>query len=167
MIEQILQFLKENGLVMAVVAIAAAVVLTWGPRLLPSGAGAGLPMVVTFDTVKYTNATRAVASQFLKNESSGEAAALLLDLPERVRVSIARIAGPDSVVLLKQTVVQGAMTDITDEVLKDLGLPTNVPTQDPTAVSLDHAPTQLNLTGRGFGASRGAPLAAPGAAVLP
>lgn len=110
------------------------------------GPAASLPAVVTFDTVKYTNATRAVASQFLKNDAGGEPAAILLNLPERVRASIGKIAGPGTVVMLKQTVVQGAVEDITDAVLKDLGLPTNVPTQDPTAFALDQAPTQLTLS---------------------
>lgn len=129
-------------------AVALGLLYLMGTALGTGGlrASPAMPTVVTFDTVKYTNSTRAVASQFLKNESNGESAALLLNLPERVRDSIEKVAGPGTVVMLKQTVVHGAVADITDQVLEDLGLPTNVPTQDPTAFALDQAPTQLTLT---------------------
>lgn len=104
--------------------------------------------VVTFDVVKYANATRAVASNFLKQDAqaaTADAGTLLLNLPERTREVIARIAGPGTLVMVKQGVVQGQSTDITDEVLKTLGLPTNVPTQDNAAYALDVAPTMLHL----------------------
>ena len=104
------------------------------------------PVVVTFDTMKYTNSARAVASTFLKQDASaGEASALLLNLPERVRASITKIAGKGTLVMLKQAVVQGQSQDITTEVLKDLGLPTEVATLDDTAYSLDTAPTNLRV----------------------
>lgn len=112
----------------------------------------GTPAVVSFDVVKYANATRAVASSFLKHGQGGvadDAGALLLELSERTRATIARVAGEGTLVLVKQGVVQGQVADITDAVLKELGLPLNVPTQDPAAYELDVAPTMLRVLPQG------------------
>jgi hypothetical protein len=131
----------------ALVAAALVLGVMHFSGTLRTGASASVA-VVTFDVVKYTNATRAVASSFLKNDAQGASAdsgTLLLNLSERTRETIAYIAGPGTLVMVKQGVVQGQAADITDEVLKALGLPTNVPTQDNAAYALDVAPTMLHL----------------------
>lgn len=112
-------------------------------RFLP-GAAASTGSVVSFDVIKYTNAQRAVASAFLKREGdSSEASALLLNLPDRTREAIRDVAGANTLVVVKQSVVQGTTVDITDAVLKKLGLPSNVPTSDSVQSSLNYAPTML------------------------
>jgi hypothetical protein len=98
---------------------------------------------VTFDIVKFSNAQRAVASAFLKKTDVAQANDLLLGLSERTRKAITEIAGPNTVVLVKESVAQGVDRDITDAVLKKLGLPVNVPTSDAAAYTLDVAPTML------------------------
>lgn len=113
--------------------------------LIPS-AGTSVPKVVTFDVIKYANAQRAVASTFLsKSADTGEASQILLDLPKRARDEISSVAGPSTLVLIKQSVVQGQFEDITDKVLTNLNLPTNVPTADSTAKYMNMAPTNLEL----------------------
>ena len=91
-----------------------------------------------------TNAQRAVASSFIKPGADVSGAnELLLNLPERTRQTIAAVAGAGTLVVLKQAVVQGTTEDITDAVLKKLGLPLNVPTADATAYVMDGAPTMF------------------------
>lgn len=124
-------------------ALVAAVLGLGLQHLIPSSIGRA-PSVASFDVIKYTNAQRAVASAFLKPSGDiSRASEVLLKLPDRTRKAIADAAGPGTLVLLKQAVVQGQTRDITDEVLTKLGLPTNVPTADATAYTLDVAPTML------------------------
>lgn len=106
--------------------------------------GLGTPEVVVFDVIKYANAQRAVASKFLVDpQAADEAAPLLLELSKRARETINEVAGPNTLVVLRQAVVQGETRDITDEVLTRLGLPTDVPTANPSRLVLDIAPTIL------------------------
>lgn len=128
--------------------VAAALVLAvlkfaGGPSL---GKGAQVNAVV-FDVIKLANSQRAVASAFLKNggDQSSDSAALLMDVSKRTRESIRKVAGENTLVLVKQGVVSPELPDITDDVLKDLGLPTQVPTQDTMTYLTDIAPTHLGL----------------------
>lgn len=128
---------------LAATIVATLVIGAVGLRFIPSTGGPA-PHVVSFDVIKYSNSQRAVASTFLKPSGDiGKANEILLKLPERTRAAISQAAGPGTLVLLKQAVVQGQTTDITDEVLTLLGLPTDVPTADATAFTLDSAPTNL------------------------
>lgn len=127
----------------AATLLAAAVLVRFMPAASISVS------VVTFDVLKFTNAQRAIASTFLKPDADiSKANEVLLKLPERTREVIAEVAGSGTLVVIKQAVVQGQTTDITDEVLKQLGLPTNVPTSDATAYNLDVAPTMFRLPAR-------------------
>jgi len=109
----------------------------------PSVTGAA-PAVVTFDVIRYANAQRAVASAFLKpNADQVSANETLMNLSERTRTVIEEVAGRNTLVVLKQSVVQGSTQDITEEVLTKLGLPTDVPTSDAVAYTLDTAPTMF------------------------
>lgn len=121
------------------------------PRWVPTLAPASSVAVVSFDIVKFTNSQRAVASAFLRPESNDAAKTneLLLNLPARTREAIEEVAGAGTLVILKQAVVQGQTTDITDEVLVKLGLPLQVPTADGAAYSLDLAPALWGVTGGG------------------
>lgn len=109
------------------------------------GASSDPRHMVSFDIVKYANAQRAIASAYMK-DSNNDNSTLLLNLSEKTRASIGKLSG-GNLVILKQAIVQGSVPDITDAVLKDLGLPTDVPTQDPAAYTLDVAPTMLTLQG--------------------
>lgn len=107
--------------------------------------GSAAPPIVVFDVIRYANAQRAVASRFLTGKGAEEVAPLLLDVSKRTRSVIHQVAGPNTIVVIRQAVVQGEMRDITDEVLTRLGLPTNVPTADPTRHLLEVAPTLLGV----------------------
>lgn len=123
--------------------VAAAVLCT--VLVLRHIPGAGQPpTVVSFDVVKFTNAQRAVASAFLRPDQDFSAAnQALYQLPSRTRDAIAEVAGEGALVVVKQAVVQGQTRDITDDVLRVLGLPTDVPTSDGVSYQLDVAPTIL------------------------
>jgi hypothetical protein len=102
--------------------------------------------IVTFDVLKFTNAQRAIASTFLRPGADiSKVNEVLLKLPERTREVIKEVAGKGTLVVIKQAVVQGQTADITDEVLKRLGLPVDVPTSDATAYNLDVAPTMFRM----------------------
>ena len=123
----------------ALLTIGATLLLV---RFLPSAVTQPSVSIVTFDVIKFTNAQRAVASAFVSpNADQVRANELLLNLSERTRAAISDVAGAGTLVVVQQAVVQGATRDITTEVLKKLGLPTNVPTADATRYSLDVAPT--------------------------
>lgn len=137
--------LKMLAPYLAGTAIAAALLTLALLRFVSGGVAV---KAVTFDIIKYTNAQRAVASSLLGANAGvqqGEASQLLLDVSKRTRASITKIAGDGTLVFIKQGVVQGAMRDITDDVLKDLNLPTDVPSADGTEATLDAAPTSLGF----------------------
>lgn len=147
-----------RGLAEQALPILGVVVLSCGLTLgalklsgnLPGGAGGNLTgdQVVVFDIIKYTNAQRAVASKLLAGAEAErlDSGAMLLELSRRTRDTIEKIAGPDRVVLVKQAVLIGNAPDITDAVLLDLGLPTDVATVSPSDVIGDTAPTWLSLS---------------------
>ena len=136
------ELLKLLAPFLALTAVSAVLVVLLMFRFMPSTAGN--PSVVSFDVIKYTNAQRAVASSFLKPTSDVSATnELLLNLPSRTREAISSIAGAGTLVVIKQAVVQGQTEDITDAVLKKLGLPLNVPTSDGVELAMDSAPTMF------------------------
>lgn len=117
-----------------------------GGSATPRGASIS---VAVFDVVKFANAQRAVASQFIgKKADMAEAGTLLLSLSKKTTAAIEKVAGEGTLVLVKQGVVAGGQTDITDQVLQELGLPTDVPTADPLAYIEDVAPTMLMMPPR-------------------
>jgi hypothetical protein len=140
----------EPYLFQAVVALMLFAAGAFGFKYLaPSPASTlGGERVVVFDVVKLANAQRRVASTFLGRDAAaaGEQAALLLDIQERTHSVIRQVAGPGTIVLVKQAVIHTELDDITDAVLKQLKLPTDVPTQDPSNSGIDFAPTILGMT---------------------
>ena len=91
--------------------------------------------VVTFDVLKYENAERAQAMKLMGESGAGAVAPMLSYVSKRLRVAIRAAAGPGTLVVLSQAVVQGQTRDITDQVLQELGLPTKVPTSSPVKTS--------------------------------
>lgn len=102
-----------------------------------------VPRVVTFDVVKYVNAERAIADKMFGKNDPAAVAPSLLNISKNTREVIREVAGPHTLVVISQAIVQGQADDITDSVLKKLGLPTNVPTANPTDYALNYAPTEL------------------------
>jgi hypothetical protein len=163
--------LKSQGAVVAISALFAAI-LVLGVLKLSGNAqgGAAITNVAVFDVVKFANAQRAIASTFIgKREDNFEAGTLLMSLSKKTTAAIERIAGPGTIVLVKQGVVAGNQVDITDAVLTDLGLPTNVPTIEPMKYLMEVAPTML-LEPRRAAQDKSAPEAvneSPSSKVLP
>lgn len=118
--------------------IAAALVLA-----VMRFTGLGTPELVAFDIIKYANAQRAVAARLLTGDAPEEVTPILLSLSDQTRQAIQDVAGPGTLVVIRQSVVQGELRDITDDVLRRLHLPTNVPTADPSSYVFDIAPTML------------------------
>lgn len=99
--------------------------------------------IVTFDSVKYVNAQRSVLSSYIK-AGPNAGPEVLNNLSARAKASIAKIAGPNTLVVLKQAVVSGEGYDITDAVLTDLGLPTKgIPTNVTVQSIMDGPITSL------------------------
>ena len=86
------------------------------------------PRIVTFDVLKYENAERAAAMKLMGRGGTGAVAPMLSYMSGRLRTAIRKAAGPGTLVVVSEAVVQGQTRDITDRVLKSLGLPTQVPT---------------------------------------
>lgn len=133
-----LDILKLLWPYLVVTGLLTAVAVLLFLRFAPVSLGATAPpRVVTFDVIKYINAERAIASKFLgKNAGNSNAVEVLSDLPKRTRDAIAQAAGPGTLVVVRQFVVQGQAQDITDKVLRELSLPTQVPTADATHQAL-------------------------------
>lgn len=129
------------------VGIAGAIVVPIGTH---ETAGRGGPKIVTLDAVKLVNAERAAVSGMLgKGAPHDDIALRMLRIGHEVGKTIRRIAGPGTIVLVRQAVVAGKLPDITDRVLRALGLPTKVPTVD-VARYLDQAPTTADLARYGL-----------------
>lgn len=119
-----------------------------------AGAVSGAPTarIVTIDPVELANAERALASQLLTTHHGQTAtrAAVTLKLfkvGREMRATIRQIAGPNTLVLVKQAVIAGHVPDITKAVLNKLGLPAKAPTVDITQYLTDDvATTTMSLS---------------------
>lgn len=142
LLKELLPYLILTGIA---TFLAVVLFMRFGMPLLSGTSFGQPPAIATFDVIRYTNAQRAVAAAFLRKDTAdqAQAAELLNQLPDRTRAAIEEIAGPGTLVVLKQSVIQGPAVDITEAVLKKLGLPDNVPTSDGAVYSLDVAPTMF------------------------
>lgn len=145
-----LEALKSALPLVVVSALLAALLVLGVLKASGSMASGGKTVTVAvFDVVKFANAQRAVASQFInKREEASEVGTLLLTLSKKTTAAIDKVAGPGTLVLVKQGVVSGQQVDITDAVLTELGLPTDVPTTDPVKYLEEVAPTMLMMPRR-------------------
>lgn len=101
--------------------------------------------VVVFDVLKYVNSQRAIASNLLNPSKQDDTALFMRDISARTQAAISEVAGPGTIVLVKQSVVSLQHTrDITDDVLKKLNMPTDVPTVE-LSISEDIS-TSLSLS---------------------
>jgi hypothetical protein len=152
---------------LVITALVAATLVLAVVKFTGIGGGHGGPVnAVVFDVIKLANAQRAIASALLKqDDKAADNAQLLLDVSKRTRAAIVKVAGANTLVLVKQGVVSPEMRDITDEVLTELGLPLKVPTQDTMTYLTDIAPTYLSMTNQPSKLGKMTP--APGESVLP
>lgn len=168
-------FLDESGLKSAgptlVLSALLSAVLVLGVLKLSGNMNTRSNLnVAVFDVVKFANAQRALASRFVgKTDNASEAGTLLLQLGAKTNAAIEKAAGPGTLVLVKQGVASRDQVDITDAVLADLGLPTNVPTAEPLKYLTEVAPTMLMLPNRPADGATQAPSQKtdPDAKVLP
>lgn len=151
---KLMEFLDESGLksaapMLLLSALISAVLVLGVLKLSGNMGGSGSVNVAVFDVVKFANAQRALASRFIgRTENAAEGGTLLLQLGAKTNAAIEKAAGPGTLVLVKQGVVSTGQVDITDKVLTDLGLPTDVPTAEPMKYLNEVAPTMLMLPNR-------------------
>ena len=131
---------------LAVAALVVAGTLTYlNVRALPWQSVEISGTVVTFDPVKLMNAQRAVAAKFMGQQDAGQAVELVRT-GARTEAAIRKVAGPATLILVKQAVLVSTYPDITDQVLTELGLPTNVPTTDGIPYADADAVTSAGVT---------------------
>lgn len=128
-----------TGAVAAIASIVISAVLIHASDLksLPIGSG---QQVVIVDPIKIANAQRAAAAQII-GESANKDVVLsdVFQVSRRVQ-AILEEQSKGRTVLVKQAVLSSNLTDITDDILKAAGLPTNVPSID-IGKQLQIAPT--------------------------
>lgn len=95
-----------------------------------------VPKIVTFDVIKFNSAQKRVTGFLTKNQDS-DMIVTIQNLGKNTQKSIRKFAGDNAIIVVKQAVISTAkVEDITDLVLVDLGLPTDVPTRSlPSAVT--------------------------------
>lgn len=87
--------------------------------------------IVTFDTVKYISAQRAVATRLIGGKEDGEAIGILARVEKGSRAIIEAKANGRQVIVKQAMVINNGVEDITDAVLAELGLPTDIPSVEP------------------------------------
>ncbi len=133
--DQAIEDVKEPALLTVlapylIITICLAVVLSVGLiKWLSKTEVLSTQSVVVFDVLKYVNSQRAIASNLLNPSKQDDTALFMRDISSRTQAAIAEVAGENTVVLVKQSVVSLKHTrDITDDVLRKLNMPTDVPT---------------------------------------
>lgn len=170
---KLMEFLEESGLksaapMLLLSALISAALVLGVLKLSGNMGGRGNMNVAVFDVVKFANAQRALASRFIgRTENATEGGTLLLQLGAKTNAAIEKAAGAGTLVLVKQGVVSTGQVDITDAVLTELGLPTNVPTAEPMKYLNEVAPTMLMLPNRDVPPSGPAPKTDADSKVLP
>lgn len=144
-----IEFLKRFGPYLVLCIFLGGALGAFAPKYINTGVVQAKQEVVVFDVIKFTNAQRLVASKIIGNaDESSEGATLLLSVSKRTEGVIEKYS-EGSVVILKQAVLAGQYRDITDDVLKELGLPVDGPSMDPGKLAIDMAPTNFILQSRG------------------
>lgn len=143
--EPSLRVLLPYLLATALAAVAATLLLV---KLLLPGVSSGIPSrLVTFDATKFVNAQRLAASAFIGNSQEAvDRAVLLTEVSKKTEEVLLRVAGEGAVILVRQGVVGSSLPDITDDVLRELGLPADVPTVSYESVLSDLATTRWSAS---------------------
>lgn len=129
-------------LLLSIVALSSVGGYLYHHKQAPS---VGNMRIVTFDVTRMANAQRAIAAGLL--DGNTDVVVRLSRIGKETEAAIREAAGPNALILVKQAVVFGEnIPDITDEVLRRLELPTNVPTIDPAKYLTQDAPTELSVS---------------------
>lgn len=110
-----------TGSALCLSVVALIVALAPASRELDSG------RVATVDLVKIMNAERAALPKLTK-AGGGDPSLELLRIGKQIMPTVRQVAGPGTLVLVKQAVVGKGFNDITNKVLVKLGLPTHAAT---------------------------------------
>lgn len=102
--------------------------------------------IVVFDSIKYLNSQRALASGLIKEPDNAELALQMVRVNKETEQVIKEVAGANAVVIAKQAYLIGPAEDITDKVLLKLKMPINVPTVELKSTMIDIAPTNLSYS---------------------
>ena len=132
--------LRDSAVFVILAIIVAALLVAVGAVHVqgsPVTTSAPTARIVTIDPVELANAERALASKLLTRHGNHPAARRRITLKlfrvgREMRATIRKVAGPGTIVLVKQAVIAGSVPDITKTVLAKLGLPAKVPTVDLT-----------------------------------
>ena len=134
--------IRDSAVFLVLAIIVAALLVAVGAVHIqgsPGNTSAQAPTarIVTIDPVELANAERALASKLLTRHGNHPAARRRVTLKlfrvgREMRATIRKVAGPGTIVLVKQAVIAGSVPDITKTVLTKLGLPAKVPTVDLT-----------------------------------
>lgn len=122
------------GIVPAVIGASAGMVVALATTMsLGTSLGSGKPalseVAVTFDTARYVNARRMAAGSMLGEDAEKEKTASTLARADRNVKSVLQEKADGRIVLVRQAVVmEEQLPDLTEDVLTELGLPTEAPT---------------------------------------
>lgn len=131
-----------QGLTVAALGVAVVSLGVAATALLRGGAVVGGDRVVTVDLVKILNGERKALPQLVK-QGGGDPSLAMLRIGREIVPTVTAVAGKNTIVLVKQAVVDAHLPDITNQVLDKLGLPKNAPTINLTR-GLLQAPTTAN-----------------------
>ena len=131
--------IRDSAVFVILAIIVAALLVAVGAVRVQGSSATTAPTarIVTIDPVELANAERALASKLLTRHGNHPAARQRITLKlfrvgREMRATIRKVAGPGTIVLVKQAVIAGSVPDITKTVLTRLGLPAKVPTVDLT-----------------------------------
>ncbi|GAB6035389.1 hypothetical protein [Galenea microaerophila] len=134
---------KKSILLLVGLALSAATI--FGAYMLFNHTYVSGKQMVIIDPVKISNAQRAYAAKIMmkkgKDDISPDSLDKLFQISKHMH-EIIKERTKGKIVFVKQAIVSSDLPDITDEILKAAGLPTNPPTID-IGKALEMAPTML------------------------
>jgi hypothetical protein len=129
--------------------VAALVMLLTGVGRI--GGATTSRRIVTVDLVRILNSERKALPQLAK-QSGGDPTLAILRIGRAIEPTVKEVAGPGTVVLVKQAVVDANLPDITDAVLGKLGLPLHAPTINLTRGLLPAPTTDASMNSHAWAA---------------
>ena len=124
-------------LAIASLSFVLMIAISFGAAITVTNSTEAHQGIVSFDTSKYGNARRQVASRIMFSESEEvkqQSVSVIARVDRQARAVIEDKAAGRLIVLTQALAITDQVEDITDEVLDELGLPTDAPTitVDPT-----------------------------------
>ena len=115
--------LQDNGVTITLVVIVAVVVCVLTCMLFWRFIPANSQQIVVFDVHKYVNAQRHILGK-ITGEVDLDGVSLVTSSSSNLNKILREVVSQNTVILVKSAVVNNLHLDITDDVLKVLGLPT-------------------------------------------